>query len=85
MKDDPNTKAQAQALLKEYYEQEKAQAEAGQVNDTLPKKPNLLSWNLREDGVMVVVDGASGRKLEFQPSKPEAKTEPPVKTKGAKK
>jgi hypothetical protein len=70
MVDDPKTKDQAEALLNQYYEQAKAEAKQRQEKNTLPEEPNLLSWNLRDDGVMVVVDGASGRKLEFAPESP---------------
>jgi hypothetical protein len=77
MVDDPTTKAQAQALLVEYYEQENAKAERSQQASGLPKKTNLLSWDLKDDGTMVVVDGASGRKLTFAPEeepKPKGKS-----------
>lgn len=63
MQDDPNTKDQAEALLKEYYEQEKGKGMP------MPEQPALQSWNLRDDGTMVVIDGASGRKLEFSPER----------------
>jgi hypothetical protein len=63
--DAPETKAQAEALLKEYYKAEKAK-ETGQTLNKLPLRPELLSWRLHEDGIMVVVDGASGRKLELK-------------------
>lgn len=62
MKDDTNTKAQAEALLTEYYKEQKLKGE-----------PNLLSWNLHDNGTMVLVDGASGRKLTFEPKKAKAK------------
>lgn len=55
--DAPETRDQAETLLKEYYKTH--------PNDQLPKRHNLLSWKLNEDGTMVVVDGTSGRKLEF--------------------
>ncbi len=62
--DSPETKDQAEALLKDYYKREKA-IENEQTKNKLPKRPILQSWRLRTDGVMIVVDGASGRKLEF--------------------
>jgi len=58
-KDSPETKEQANALLVDYYKEQRA------AGDKIPDRPALLSWTLREDGVMVIVDGASGRKLEF--------------------
>jgi len=64
--DSPDTREQAEELLKQYYKQEKA-TETEQAPNKLPKRPRLLSHRLREDGVMIVVDGASGRKLEFEP------------------
>jgi len=64
--DSPDTREQAEELLKQYYKQEKAR-ETPETQNKLPKRPHLLSHRLREDGVMVVVDGASGRKLEFEP------------------
>jgi len=60
MKDDPNTKPQAQALLDAYYKEQGLKGE-----------PNLMSWNLLDDGTMVLVDGTSGRKLTFAPAKPK--------------
>jgi len=80
MTNDPNTKVQAKHLLDEYYEQEKEKAEKAGETSTL-KKPVLIAWNLHDDGIMVVVDGASGRKLEFEPDKKAAKAD---KTKAAK-
>lgn len=56
----PETKEQAETLLKDYYKKN-----AGKEN--LPKRGILESWKLHEDGVMIVVDGASGRKLVFEP------------------
>src|SRR5690242_5749535 len=70
MIDDPKTKAQAKALLDQYYKQEKESAKHQGEKSTLPEAPNLLSWNLRDDGTMIVIDGASGRKLEFAPETP---------------
>lgn len=78
MVNDPTTKAQAQALLNEYYEQEKQSAEKREEKSTLPAKPNLLSWNLRDDGTMIVVDGASGRKLQFAPKQSKQRQETPA-------
>jgi phage terminase Nu1 subunit (DNA packaging protein) len=54
--DSPETKEQAEALLKQYYKDRRLE---------LKGRPNLLSWKLNDDGIMVLVDGASGRKLEF--------------------
>lgn len=63
----PDTKEQAEELLKEYYKQHKT--------DLPPaaKRPDLLSWKLNEDGVMSLVDGASGRQLTFEPPNYQAK------------
>lgn len=69
MENDPTTKAQAEALLAQYYEQEKANAKKNGEKDTLPEKPNLLKSYRREDGTLIAIDGASGRKLEFAPEK----------------
>lgn len=69
MQNDPTTKTQAEALLKEYYEQEQGKGMP------MPEQPALQSWNLYDDGTMVVVDGASGRKLSFAPDQ----TRPPSK------
>lgn len=55
----PETYEQAMTLLKEYYQTRRA------AGEKLPEHPALLSWVLTEEGVMHVVDGASGRKLEF--------------------
>lgn len=60
MADEADTKAKAQALLDEYYKEQ-----------GLKGKPNLMSWNQHNDGTMVLVDGASGRKLTFAPQKPK--------------
>jgi len=54
--DSPETKDQAEALLKEYYKSKRPE---------LKGRPNLLSWKLNDDGTMVLIDGTSGRKLEF--------------------
>jgi multidrug efflux pump subunit AcrA (membrane-fusion protein) len=59
-KDSPETYQQAKDLLKEYYKKQRA------TGDRLPDVPMLQSWILHEDGVMVIVDGASGRKLDFE-------------------
>lgn len=60
MADEPDTRSQALALLNEYYKEQGLKGE-----------PSLLSWNLHDDGTMVLVDGTSGRKLTFTPAKPE--------------
>lgn len=57
--DSEETKEQAEALLKDYYRR--------QGGEGMPKRPMLASWKLKEDGVMIVVDGASGRELTFEP------------------
>ena len=54
--DSPQTREQAEELLKRYYKDRRPQ---------LSGRPNLLSWKLSEDGIMTVVDGTSGRELEF--------------------
>jgi hypothetical protein len=54
--DSPETKEQAEALLKQYYKDRRPE---------LKGRYNLLSWKLNDDGIMIVVDGNSGRKLEF--------------------
>lgn len=59
--DAPETKEQAQELLKNFYNK----GRLATPESPLPKRPQLLSWKLNEDGVMVIIDGASGRKLEF--------------------
>lgn len=64
--DSPEIKEQAEQLLKDYYKGEKA-AETEQTPNKLPKRPSLLTWKLYPNGVIVLVDGASGRKLEFTP------------------
>lgn len=69
MVNDPTTKAQAEALTRKYYEKEHAQAKAKGEKSNLPEEPKILSWDLKDDGSMVVVDGASGRKLTFAPEK----------------
>jgi len=58
-KDSPDTYEQASDLLKDYYKTQKASG------DKLPLRPALMSWVLNEDGTMTVIDGASGRKLNF--------------------
>jgi hypothetical protein len=58
-KDSPETYEQAKDLLDKYYKKQKA------TGDSLPLRPAMQSWTLHEDGVMVIIDGASGRKLEF--------------------
>ena len=57
--DAPETRAQAEELLKNYYKNNRA--------DLPPnaKRGNLESWKLNEDGTLVVVDGTSGRKITF--------------------
>jgi len=54
--DSPETKDQAEAFLKEYYKSKRPE---------LKGRPNLLSWKLNDDGTIVLIDGTSGRKLEF--------------------
>ena len=56
--DSPATKDQAEALLKQYYKERRNEK-------NFPRRYNLLSWKLNNDGTMIVIDGASGRKLEF--------------------
>lgn len=73
MADEADTQPQAQALLNAYYKEQGLKGE-----------PNLLSWNLHDDGTMVLVDGTSGRKLTFAPELPApapsaASTPPPAK------
>jgi len=56
--DSPKTKDQAEALLKQYYKEHRNEKD-------FPRRPALLSWKLNENRTFVLVDGASGRKLEF--------------------
>ena len=67
--DSPASKEQAEELLKKYYKENKS------VTDPLPKRPNLLSWVKHPDGTIVLVDGASGRKLTFAPEEAQAKAQ----------
>lgn len=64
--DSPETKDQAEELLKQYYKEHR-----GEKN--FPRRYNLLSWRLHPSGIMVVIDGASGRKLEFVVNEAELK------------
>jgi len=57
--DAPDTRNQAEALLKQYYKEHRNEKD-------FPRRYNLLSWKLNDDGTMIVVDGASGRKLTFE-------------------
>lgn len=88
---DEQLKAQAHALLVKYYEQERARARAKDEKCSLPEKPCVIACRQAEDGTLIVVDGASGRKLHFEP-KPEtapkpkgSKPEPAPKPKGKTK
>ena len=65
--DSPATKEQAEELLKKYYKEHRS------MTDPLPKRPNLISWQKKPDGTIVLVDGASGRKLTFAPEEAQAK------------
>lgn len=55
--DSADTKDQAEALLKEYYKSHRTEFGT--------KRYKLDSWKFHENGTMIVVDGTSGRKLEF--------------------
>jgi hypothetical protein len=63
--DAPETKDQAEALLKQYYKEHRGEKD-------FPRRYQLLSWRLNLDGSMTVVDGASGRKLNFPSQSPFA-------------
>jgi hypothetical protein len=56
--DSPETRDQAEALLKQYYKEHRGEKD-------FPRRYNLASWRLNPGGTMTVVDGASGRKLVF--------------------
>jgi regulator of protease activity HflC (stomatin/prohibitin superfamily) len=57
--DAPQTKDKAEELLKKYYKEHRGEKD-------FPRRYNLMSWKLNQDSSMVVVDGASGRKLTFE-------------------
>jgi hypothetical protein len=64
--DSPETKDKAEELLAQYYKEHRS-------DKNFPRRSALLSWKLNEDGTMVIIDGASGRKLTFEtdPRRPE--------------
>lgn len=75
--DSPASKEQAEELLKKYYKEHRS------VTDPLPKRPNLISWVKHPDGTIVLVDGASGRKLTFEPEEAQAKEQAQEKAEDA--